>query len=301
MKGQRGYFSHFIPDGGKDVFVEIAEFNKDFTYVDAGMRFNKWVKGKEIFRLIFANYRVDRKFPPDKGAQKDVQLEKVRKKYEDMIYHQVALFFEMEELLGYFNLKHIIEILRSHDPSKELMDKIKALAFNPKNKDLLKEYDVINTINTLKTYHEVAINHDLLDFTMPSSIEDSVSTFDYRGKYLLIDFWGSHCAPCIKKNKVIAEKFGQLQIHNVDVLGVFIDYSNKPMEASHFKKSQKHFEPYPWKQVFMFKGKDSEEVVDFYQAYLVPKTVLVSPSGKILAVDIETVEEILEIVNQPQN
>lgn len=110
-------------------------------------------------------------------------------------------------------------------------------------------------------------------FTLPTDKGTSVSLADYRGKYVLIDFWASWCAPCRGSFPAIAKLYRQYHSARFDIIGVSLDRS----EAA-WRKAVKE-ESVPWTQVLDQKG----TVASNYAVSAIPHLVLISPDGKIIS------------------
>ena len=50
---------------------------------------------------------------------------------------------------------------------------------------------------------------------------------DFRGKYLLIDFWASWCGPCRRENPNVSAMYQKVKDKNFDILGVSLDTSRE--------------------------------------------------------------------------
>ena len=116
------------------------------------------------------------------------------------------------------------------------------------------------------------------NFTQPDVDGNPVSLSDYRGKYVLIDFWASWCAPCRRENPNLVKSYAKYQKNGFEILGVSMD---KAADKAKWLKAIQD-EGLTWKQVGDLKGWDNEAGV-LYDIKAIPMNFLVDPEGKIIA------------------
>lgn len=116
------------------------------------------------------------------------------------------------------------------------------------------------------------------DFTQPDIEGNPVKLSDYRGKYVLIDFWAFWCAPCRRENPNLVKSYAKYNKHGFEILGVSLDKASD--KAKWLKAIQD--DGLTWKQVADLKGWDNEAGV-LYEIKAIPMNFLVDPNGKIIA------------------
>lgn len=104
----------------------------------------------------------------------------------------------------------------------------------------------------------------------------SVSLSDFKGKYTLIDFWASWCAPCRQENPNIVKQYQVFKDKNFTVLGVSLD--NNP--GSWLRAIQD--DKLEWTQVSDLQAWSSE-LVGMYRIKSIPTSYLIDPHGIIIA------------------
>ena len=145
----------------------------------------------------------------------------------------------------------------------------------------------------IRKLEKVQIGQVAPDFTLPDTAGVNVSLSDFRGKYVLVDFWASWCPPCRRENPNVVAAFQQYKDRNFTVLGVSLDKDRqrwlKAIADDHLT----------WTHVSDLKYWDSE-VPALYGVRGIPSNVLLDPEGKIIARNIreaelqETLEKVLK-------
>lgn len=127
------------------------------------------------------------------------------------------------------------------------------------------------------------------DFTIPGGNLDGsdakLSQYVGNGKYVLVDFWASWCAPCRREIPIIAELYKKYHGSNFDVLGVAV-WDER--EAS--LKAAKEL-GIVWDQIV-----DAQTIpTDLYGIGAIPHIILFGPDGTIIERDLRG-EHMKEVV-----
>ncbi len=117
-------------------------------------------------------------------------------------------------------------------------------------------------------------------FTIPDAAGKMVSLSDFKGNYVLIDFWASWCGPCIELMPQLKKFVEKNKSRGMKVISVSLD-ENKEAWLQAVKKHQLN-----WTNVSELKGWNGQVSVQYNIQYI-PLAILVDPEGKIAAVDVD--------------
>lgn len=125
----------------------------------------------------------------------------------------------------------------------------------------------------LTEYENCAIGHEAPEITGLDTLGQPVRLSDFRGKYVLVDFWNSYCHWCREETPYLLKVLDRFKDQNFTILGVSSDrITDKWTEAIHQDKSY-------WNHLMLEKG---DKIMDRYCIKGIPHIILVGPDGVIL-------------------
>src|SRR5690606_33943708 len=98
-----------------------------------------------------------------------------------------------------------------------------------------------------------------------------------KGKYVLLDFWGTWCGPCIQEIPNLKTLYDNIDKSNFEIISIVVDSPKKDLEQLMSKYG------ITWPQII---SDDSNTIKEKYGIMKYPSTFLLSPEGVIIAKDL---------------
>jgi peroxiredoxin len=172
-------------------------------------------------------------------------------------------------------------------PMADIMEVVSYL-----DKSLETNSHVVAANKRIESVRGTMVGYTATNFTQATPDGKKVSLTDFRGKYVLIDFWASWCKPCRMENPNVVAAYNRYKDKGFTVLGISMDSNRDPWLAAIQQDNL------TWTHISDLKGWGNE-VGKMYNVTGIPQNFLIDKEGKIIAKDLrgaQLEEKLAEII-----
>lgn len=263
---------------GSPVQEELSRLNKQKAAFMAAAR--KLNQEYEAANKLYENAVKEGKPEPQVKALKEA-AEATKDKLQPLMVEVNKVDMDyMNKYPGTFVTAHLLQTALSEFSYEEAMSRYAKL--NPEVKNTSLGQNLFKALQSRKRGSPGAM---ATDFTAKELNGGQLSLSDFRGRYVLIDFWASWCVPCRKGNPHLIALYNKYKDKGFEIIGVASDDGREDK----WKEAIAQDKIGIWKHVLRgYKGSNEETAstqIDISKAYdipTLPTKILVDPTGKIV-------------------
>ncbi|PZP52451.1 MAG: hypothetical protein DI598_00685 [Pseudopedobacter saltans] len=145
----------------------------------------------------------------------------------------------------------------------------------------------------MHAYVPLEIGIEAPNFTTTDIQGQKISLVDFKGKYVLLDFWATWCGPCRAANPHLIELYNQYRDKGLEIIGIADDNNN----VDGWEKTVKMDKIGIWKQILCkTTAEDPININTLYKIHTLPTQYLIDKDGKIIAnVDVSNIDDVLKV------
>lgn len=131
----------------------------------------------------------------------------------------------------------------------------------------------------------------MMDFEGRTLAGENLNTLNLRGKYVLLDFWGSWCKPCRMSNPHLKELYAQYKSKGFEIVGIAQETGSSLEKNKAAWKKAVETDGLPWPQLLNNEMAEKLDLTNAYNVGAYPTKVLVDKKGKIIWRSVGIAEE----------
>lgn len=128
----------------------------------------------------------------------------------------------------------------------------------------------------LRKQRSVQLGEHLGDFSLADTTGNKISLSNFKGKYVLVEFWASWCSPCRRENPNLVKTYNEYKSKGFDILAVSFD-----VKRENWVRAIREDE-LPWAHVSELQSLWDSAIAKELLVRSVPDNFLLDPEGKII-------------------
>lgn len=167
----------------------------------------------------------------------------------------------------------------------------------PSYRSYLDEYSEFEEYTNFLTYFyneikSVSPGEPAKSFSLKDENGNTHTLEDYKGKYVLLDFWAGWCQPCLDEFPVMRDIYNDFSREDFEIIGISTEI-DKVVWRNDIAKFEN-----PWPQLYGGNGFD-QETFKAYKGGGIPFYILIDPDGNIARYnDIRATFNLREVLNE---
>jgi peroxiredoxin len=269
----------FIAKNGDEIDFKTDEKNPGIYTVDGGEEADKITTlNKIITAYEDKNAQIEQKYSAlleKNPLQKDSIIEAYQSEsivISNPFAKEINQFIQDNKntLTAYYAATLLLNIDKNSVYENQLIAYAKSIKGQFKNKQ------VESFVTQMEALEHIAIGKTAPEIIAQTPDGKTIKLSDFRGKFVLIDFWASWCGPCRQENPFVVKAFQKFKNNNFTIFSFSLD-DDKDAWKNAIKAD--HLD---WNHVSDFMGFNSP-IANSYDVTAIPFSIVINPEGKILA------------------